>query len=80
MCFFTLSQHVRESSSTGESSLTCSDGEHLEEMEENVQKYGAHGSLTDCLAEPEFSGLWEQEYKVRLNKSKIMWATTFKES
>ncbi|KAM4738037.1 cilia- and flagella-associated protein 74 [Anableps anableps] len=54
---------VREFSTISRSSSTSSDGESSEEMEETVQKYAAHWNLTDSLAEPEFSGLWEQEYK-----------------
>ncbi|MEQ2293595.1 hypothetical protein AMECASPLE_035186 [Ameca splendens] len=56
---------VREFSNISSSSSPCSDSEHLEEMGETVQKYMTHKSPADSLAEPEFSGLWEQEYKVR---------------
>ncbi|XP_047218154.1 cilia- and flagella-associated protein 74 isoform X5 [Girardinichthys multiradiatus] len=54
---------VREFSNISRSSSPCSDSEHLEEMGETVQKYMTHKSPADSLAEPEFSGLWEQEYK-----------------
>ncbi|KAM4570699.1 cilia- and flagella-associated protein 74 [Fundulus diaphanus] len=54
---------VREFSDISRSSSTCSDSEHLEKTEETVQKCVALENFADSVAEPEFTGLWEQEDK-----------------
>lgn len=51
------------------SSSSSSDGENfkmeMEEMEESVNKRADdYSTPSDFFAEPEFSGLWEQECKV----------------
>ncbi|PWA32973.1 hypothetical protein CCH79_00016861 [Gambusia affinis] len=60
--------HKRESSSICMSSSSSSDGENfkmeMEEMEESVNKRADdYSTPSDFFAEPEFSGLWEQECK-----------------
>ncbi|XP_041859968.1 cilia- and flagella-associated protein 74 [Melanotaenia boesemani] len=45
------------------SSLSASSDLENLEMEEIIQEDVAHQSLADSLAEPEFSGLWDQDYK-----------------
>lgn len=52
---------LREFSS---SSSASSDEEDLEKIEETIQQEVDHQGLADSLAEPEFSGLWDQNFKV----------------
>ncbi|XP_017266687.2 cilia- and flagella-associated protein 74 isoform X2 [Kryptolebias marmoratus] len=59
----TATIHFRKFSDIRSSSSTSSDAEDLEEMSETFQEDVAHQSLADSLAEPEFTGLWEQDYK-----------------
>ncbi|XP_056241792.1 cilia- and flagella-associated protein 74 isoform X1 [Seriola aureovittata] len=51
---------LREFSDVSSSSSASSDGVDLEET---TQQEVDHQSLADSLAEPEFSGLWDQNYK-----------------
>ncbi|XP_061590862.1 cilia- and flagella-associated protein 74 [Cololabis saira] len=48
-------------------SSSSSASEDSEEMEEPIQGYVDHQSLADSIAEPEFSGLWNQDYKKLVN-------------
>ncbi|KAM6924912.1 cilia- and flagella-associated protein 74 [Xenentodon cancila] len=54
---------LRKISDISSSSSASSDAEDVEEMEETIQKDVDHQSLADSIAEPEFSGLWNQDYK-----------------
>ncbi|XP_035998411.1 cilia- and flagella-associated protein 74 [Fundulus heteroclitus] len=63
LCEETATPLVREFSDVSRSSSTCSDSEHPEKTEESVQKCAALENSADSLAEPEFTGLWEQEDK-----------------
>lgn len=55
-------QQLREVSESSSSSSASSDAEDLEET---MYQEGGHQSLTESLAEPEFSGLWDQNSKVQ---------------
>ncbi|KAF7642843.1 hypothetical protein LDENG_00249540 [Lucifuga dentata] len=55
---------LREFSDTSSSSSATSDPE---DSEEAAYREGEQQSLPDSLAEPEFSGLWEQNYKETLD-------------
>ncbi|XP_075331716.1 cilia- and flagella-associated protein 74 [Odontesthes bonariensis] len=57
--------HLEKVNDISSSSSASSDAENLEELEEIVQEEVDHQSLADSLAEPEFSGLWDQDYKKR---------------
>ncbi|XP_068454495.1 cilia- and flagella-associated protein 74 isoform X2 [Clinocottus analis] len=48
-------------------SSSSSDPSDVGDLEESVEQEGDHQSLADSLAEPEFSGLWDQNYKKLLN-------------
>lgn len=65
LCVFVFVQQFRDFSDTSSSSSSsaCSDVEDLEGTEENEEKVN-HQIPTDSLAEPEFSGLWDQHIKV----------------
>lgn len=52
-------QQLRDFSSSSSASSDVDDQEEPTNQEED------HPSLSDSLAEPEFSGLWDQNYKVR---------------
>lgn len=64
-CVFVFVQQFRDFSDTSSSSSSsaCSDVEDLEGTEDNEEKVN-HQIPTDSLAEPEFSGLWDQHIKV----------------
>ncbi|KAM9752856.1 cilia- and flagella-associated protein 74 [Menidia menidia] len=55
-------------SHSSSSSSASSDAENLEELEEVIQEDVDHQSLADTLAEPEFSGLWDQDYKKQITE------------
>ncbi|XP_073326821.1 cilia- and flagella-associated protein 74 isoform X2 [Pagrus major] len=59
---------LREVSDSSSSSSASSDAEDLEET---MHQEGGHQSLTESLAEPEFSGLWDQNSK-KLQDEKAM--------
>lgn len=54
-------QQLREFSDISSSSSSSSD---VEDLEETMHQEVDHQSLAESLAEPEFSGLWDQNYKV----------------
>ncbi|XP_040009856.1 cilia- and flagella-associated protein 74 isoform X3 [Xiphias gladius] len=56
---------LREFSDISSSSSASSD---VEDPEETIHQEVDHQSLADSLAEPEFSGLWDQNYKKLLNE------------
>lgn len=62
-CVFVFVQQFRDFSDSSSSSSACSDVEDLEGTEDNEEKVN-HQIPTDSLAEPEFSGLWDQHIKV----------------
>ncbi|XP_071331418.1 cilia- and flagella-associated protein 74 isoform X2 [Trachinotus anak] len=67
---------LREFSDISSSSSASSDGEDLEEtMQQDVD----HQSLADSLAEPEFSGLWDHNYKKLLNEKTSLSQTKVKQ-
>lgn len=59
-------QQLREFSDYSDSSSASSD---TEDLEESILQEVDQQSLPDSLAEPEFSGLWEKNYKVHYNNS-----------
>lgn len=59
MCAYV--QQLRDFSDISSSLSASSD---IEDLEENIQQEVEHQSLDDSLAEPEFSGLWDQSNKV----------------
>lgn len=71
ICFvcFSCFQHFSQSRDVRSSSSISSDTEDLEEMSKTFQEDAADWSLADSLFEPEFTGLWDQDYKVGLNNS-----------
>ncbi|XP_037629906.1 cilia- and flagella-associated protein 74 isoform X4 [Sebastes umbrosus] len=56
---------LRQFSDTSSSSSASSD---VEDLEETMHNKVDHQSFTDSLAEPEFSGLWDQNYKKLRNE------------
>lgn len=54
-------QQLREVSDISSSSSNSSD---VEDLEETILPEGDHQNLAESLAEPEFSGLWDQNCKV----------------
>lgn len=61
---------LRQFSDISSSSSASSDDDELEDavlQEEDPQ------SLTECLAEPEFSGLWDQDCKVPKTSATVRW-------
>lgn len=59
-------QQLREFSGYSSSSSSSSDGE---DPEETMHQEVDHQIPADSLAEPEFSGLWDDNYKVRYHNS-----------
>ncbi|XP_053173341.1 cilia- and flagella-associated protein 74 [Scomber japonicus] len=59
------------------SSLSASSD--IEDLEENIQQEVEHQSLDDSLAEPEFSGLWDQSNKMPLSEKTMLTQTEVKQ-
>ncbi|XP_035761439.1 cilia- and flagella-associated protein 74 [Neolamprologus brichardi] len=64
--------------SSSSSSSACSDVEDLEGTEENEEKVN-HQIPTDSLAEPEFSGLWDQHIKKMPNENTTLVQTQLRQ-
>ncbi|XP_040915235.1 cilia- and flagella-associated protein 74 [Toxotes jaculatrix] len=67
---------LREFSESSSSSSASSDDEDLEET---VHQEVDHQSIADSLAEPEFSGLWDQNYENLLNEKTTLVQTEVKQ-
>ncbi|XP_013865837.1 cilia- and flagella-associated protein 74 [Austrofundulus limnaeus] len=59
----TATTHFRNFRDVRSASSFSSDAEDLEETSETFQEDVADRSLADSLVEPEFTGLWDQDYK-----------------
>ncbi|XP_045912230.1 cilia- and flagella-associated protein 74 isoform X3 [Micropterus dolomieu] len=66
---------LREFSDISSSSSSSSD---VEDLEETMHQEVDHQSLAESLAEPEFSGLWDQNYKKLLNENTTLVPTEVK--
>jgi len=64
LCPCAFFQHLEKVNDITSSSSASSDAEELEEI---VQGEEDRQGPSDSLAEPEFSGLWDQDYKVHQN-------------
>ncbi|XP_054465778.1 cilia- and flagella-associated protein 74 [Anoplopoma fimbria] len=60
-------------------SSSSSDSSDVEDLEETIHQEVDHQSLADSLAEPEFSGLWDQNYKKPLNEKTTVVQTEVKQ-
>ncbi|XP_069550165.1 cilia- and flagella-associated protein 74 [Brachyistius frenatus] len=70
---------LREFSDSSSSSSAASDVEDQEETEESFQHEADFQSLADSLAEPEFSGLWDQNCKTLHNEKTTLVQTEVKQ-
>lgn len=61
---------LREFSDISSSSSASSDGDELEDAALQAED---PQSLAECLAEPEFSGLWDQDCKVTKTSATASW-------
>ncbi|XP_035511787.1 cilia- and flagella-associated protein 74 [Morone saxatilis] len=68
---------LREFSNTSSSSSSASSD--VEDLEETMRPDVDHQSLAESLAEPEFSGLWEQNCKKLLNEKTMLVQTEVKQ-
>lgn len=62
-CVCAFVQQLREFSDISSSSSASSDSS-VEDLEDTMHHKVDHQSLAESLAEPEFSGLWDQNDKV----------------
>nr|XP_046252850.1 cilia- and flagella-associated protein 74 isoform X2 [Scatophagus argus] len=67
---------LREFSDISSSSCASTD---VEDLEETMHQEGDHQSLAESLAEPEFSGLWDQNCKKLLNEKTTLVQTEIKQ-
>ncbi|XP_044067515.1 cilia- and flagella-associated protein 74 isoform X4 [Siniperca chuatsi] len=67
---------LREFNEFSSSSSSSSD---VEDLEETMHQEVDHKNLAESLAEPEFSGLWDQNYKTLLNETTMLVQTEVKQ-